>query len=80
MGLITTLGKFCFIECDNINCNKKMEHIDQKLLKELAMLCGWKYAERRWLCPNCSETAKARQKKPSKSQKKAKAPRKNKSA
>ncbi len=29
MGLISTTGGFCYIECDSLNCNKeKVEHID----------------------------------------------------
>jgi len=62
MGLITTLGKFCFIECDGLNCNKKIEHIDIKLLKELSILCGWKKTGQQWLCPDCKEELSIRAK------------------
>ena len=54
MGLITTLGNFCFIECDELNCSKKIEHVDINLLKEISALCGWKERGRRWRCPECN--------------------------
>lgn len=57
MGLVTTTGNFCYIQCDRINCNRKMEHVNTKLLKELARLCGWDRRGRRWTCPDCAEKA-----------------------
>lgn len=67
MGIIRTMGKFCYVECDLPNCNKKMEHIDEKILKELAKLCGWMNRGNQWTCPECSERAKQKRKKPTKS-------------
>jgi hypothetical protein len=64
MGLITTVGNYCYVQCDGRNCNKKMEHVDLKLLKDLAHLCGWENSGDRWTCPGCSEQAV--QRKPSK--------------
>ena len=64
MGIIRTMGKFCYVECDLPNCNKKMEHIDEKVLKELAKLCGWMNRGNQWLCPECSERTKKPRKKP----------------
>ena len=55
MGIITTMGKFCYVECDMPNCNKKMEHNDEKLLKKLAKSCGWENRDEQWICPNCVE-------------------------
>jgi hypothetical protein len=71
MGIIRTMGKFCYVECDLPNCNKKMEHIDEKVLKELAKLCGWMNRGTQWMCPECSERTKQQQKKkPTKSPRK----------
>jgi hypothetical protein len=56
MGLIRTASRFCYIECDHWNCTKKMEHIDEKLLGQLARLCGWERKDNRWICPSCAET------------------------
>ena len=55
MGLIKTSGNYCYVQCDRLNCNRKMEHVDLKLLKELARLCGWERDADRWTCPNCAE-------------------------
>ena len=71
MGIIRTMGKFCYVECDLPNCNKKMEHIDEKVLKELAKLCGWMNRGNQWMCPECAEkTKKTTKKKPTKSPRK----------
>ena len=64
MGIIRTMGKFCYVECDSANCNKKMEHIDEKILRELAKLCGWVNRGNLWTCPTCSERVKQQRKKP----------------
>lgn len=64
MGIIRTMGKFCYVECDLPNCNKKMEHIDEKILKELAKLCGWVNRGNQWTCPECSERTKKKRKRP----------------
>ena len=55
MGLIRTMGGFCYVECDTRNCSKKMEHVDERLLRELARLCGWKGRGNEWICPKCTE-------------------------
>lgn len=70
MGIIRTMGKFCYVECDLPNCNKKMEHIDEKVLKELAKLCGWMNRGNQWICPVCAERVKKQRKKPTKSSQK----------
>ena len=58
MSLITTAGKYCYIQCDRRNCNRKMEHVDLNLLKDLAKLCGWKKDGNQWNCPDCVERVK----------------------
>ncbi len=55
MGLIRTMGGFCYVECDTRNCTKKMEHVDEKLLRQLAGLCGWENRGNEWTCPNCAK-------------------------
>ena len=55
MGLIRTMGNFCYVECDAGNCTKKMEHVDERLLLQLAGLCGWETRGKEWICPNCAE-------------------------
>jgi hypothetical protein len=70
MGLIRTMGGFCYVECDTRNCTKKMEHVDEKVLRELAALCEWENRGNEWTCPNCAKipskgpgkTSKSRQK------------------
>ncbi len=54
MGLVTTTGKYCFIECDGPSCSRKIEHIDPEQLKELVKLCGWKRRGDQWVCPACA--------------------------
>ena len=54
MGLITTTGKYCYVQCDRRNCTRKMEHVEQKPLRELAGLCGWENSGNQWTCPDCA--------------------------
>jgi hypothetical protein len=55
MGLVTTMGKYCFIQCDGPACTKKIEHIDPEQVKQLVMLCGWEREGDQWMCPACVE-------------------------
>jgi hypothetical protein len=55
MGLIWTTSGFCYVECDTRNCNKKVEHLDEGRLRELAGLCGWENRGNEWTCPNCAK-------------------------
>ena len=41
MGLIHAAGNFCYVECDTQNCTKKIEHIDERVLRQLAGWSGW---------------------------------------
>jgi rubredoxin len=54
MGLVTTMGKYCFVECDRPRCSKKIEHVDPKTLKQLAGLCGWERIDDQWICVDCA--------------------------
>jgi len=54
MGLITTMGKYCFVECDRPSCSKKIEHVDSKTLKQLVRLCGWERIDDQWICVDCA--------------------------
>jgi hypothetical protein len=60
MGLVTTAGNYCYVQCDTRNCNRKMEHMDPKPLKDLAKLCGWENSGTHWTCPDCTEVAAPR--------------------
>jgi hypothetical protein len=55
MGLIRASGRFCYLQCDALNCNKKMEHFDKRTLRSLAKLCGWEERGDEWICWNCAE-------------------------
>lgn len=55
MGLVTTMGKYCFITCDGPHCSKKIEHLDTDQVKQLARLCGWERHGEQWICPACAE-------------------------
>ena len=57
MGMVRTMGTFCYVECDTGNCRKKMEHVDERLLLQLAGLCGWEKRGNQWMCPNCVESS-----------------------
>ena len=70
MGIIKTMGKFCYIQCDLQNCSKKIEKNDQDTLQEFAKLCGWKSRGSQWICPDCLEKEKKNESKPAKSKKK----------
>ena len=59
MGIVRTMGKFCYVECDDQNCTKKMENNDEELLKQLAKLCDWENIGAKWICPDCAEKKKA---------------------
>ena len=77
MGLIKTISNFCYIECDMPNCNRKMEHVDEAILKQLAGLCNWEFAEGQWHCPDCLNKEEAKQKgakKPKRSRKQSPKP------
>lgn len=54
MSLVTTMGKYCFIQCDGPDCTKKIEHIDPEQVKQLVRLCGWDHDGDQWMCPNCT--------------------------
>ncbi len=55
MSFVTTMGKYCFVECDMPGCSKKIEHVDPTTLKQLAKLCGWERSDDEWFCAECAE-------------------------
>ncbi len=69
MGIVKTMGGFCYIECDTQNCNKKIEQNDENALKQLAKICGWENKGDKWACSDCVEkqAPKTKKKKSSKS-------------
>lgn len=61
MPVVKTMGHFNYIECDDRNCSRKIEHVTTKDLFRLATICGWRETKTdgsvaHWLCPNCSTT------------------------
>jgi len=62
MGIVKTMGKFCYIQCDMQNCSKKIEKNDENTLQEFARLCGWKSRGNQWTCPDCQEKEKGKKK------------------
>ncbi len=54
MSLVTTMGKYCFIQCDGPHCSKKIEHVDPEQAQQLVRLCGWVRFGEQWNCPDCT--------------------------
>ena len=55
MALVVTNDQFCYLECDHPECNRKIEHSDERMLLRLADWSGWKRIENQWLCKSCSK-------------------------
>ena len=58
MPVIKTMGHFNYIECDEQNCNRKIEHRTVKDLFTIANFAGWRETRTddtvsHWLCPTC---------------------------
>lgn len=58
MPIVKTMNHFNYIECDEQNCNRKIEHPHIKDLFKLADICGWRKTntqntEELWYCPKC---------------------------
>lgn len=62
MPMVKTMSNFCYLECDERNCNKKVEHTNEQDLKTLAELIGWKKNHTHWFCPKCNTSHKANEK------------------
>ncbi len=58
MGMIITMQRFCYIECDTRGCGKKIEKNDKETLQDFAKVCGWKKKAGLWSCPECKEKEK----------------------
>jgi hypothetical protein len=67
MGLMTTGGKFCYIQCDERDCGKKVHHYGEEILEQSARLLGWENRSNKWACPSCLEKRRKRKKRSSKS-------------
>jgi uncharacterized protein with PIN domain len=55
MSLVVTTGNYCFVRCDDPQCNKRIEHYNEKALIRLVHLCGWDQKGKLWLCPDCAK-------------------------
>ncbi len=55
MGVEIALTEFCHIQCDELNCGKKVHHYGEQVLKQMAKLLGWKNMGDKWLCPLCAQ-------------------------
>lgn len=62
MAIISTMGGLHILKCDELRCNRKIESGDERILKELAELCGWKKRGDQWICPLCMRTKEAKEK------------------
>ena len=57
MGVVTSMTNFCYLQCDNSNCRKKVHHYGEMILKQMARLLGWENRGEQWLCPSCVKRA-----------------------
>jgi len=55
MGLVATGSKFWQIQCDERDCEEKLHHYGEEILKQSARLLGWENRQNTWICPSCSE-------------------------
>ncbi len=55
MGMVTTIQKFCYIECDLWGCGKKIEKNQEDTLTDFAKICGWQKKRKQWICPDCKK-------------------------
>ena len=64
MGLVTTMGKLRILRCDGFGCNKKVESNIEGRVQNLALWCGWKNRDNRWMCPECVKKEETQRKLP----------------
>ena len=67
IGFVKTMGGFCYVKCDDRNCDNKIEQHDVDALKNLAKICGWERRGQRRLCPECVNKEPPKKKRSSKS-------------
>ncbi len=54
MAIVTAPGRFCYLECDEPACGRKIYQYHEEVVQELARLSGWKNSGDFWTCPACS--------------------------
>jgi|GEM_PF-976992 hypothetical protein len=55
MAIVTAPGRFCYLECDEPACGRKIYQYHERVVQELALLSGWKNRGASWICPACAE-------------------------
>ena len=55
MGVGISTTNFCYLQCDESNCGKKMHHYGERVLKQMARLLGWENRGEQWFCPDCAK-------------------------
>lgn len=55
MAIVTAPGRFCYLECDDPACGRKIYQYHERVVQELALLSGWKNLGASWRCPACAE-------------------------
>jgi hypothetical protein len=60
MGLAGAGRKFCYIQCDESDCGKKLHHYSEEILNQSARLLGWENSRDKWACPSCTEKRRKR--------------------
>ena len=55
MGVVIEMTNFCHLQCDGLNCGKKMHHYGEQILTQMAILLGWENRGAQWLCPHCAK-------------------------
>lgn len=56
MGVVISMTKFCHLQCDGHNCEKKVHHYGEQILTQMATLLGWENRGDQWLCPHCAQS------------------------
>lgn len=55
MAIVTAPGRFCYLECDEPACGRKIYQYHERVVQELALLSGWKNRGASWVCPACAQ-------------------------
>ncbi len=55
MAIVTAPGRFCYLECDETTCGRKIYQYHIEVVQEIARLSGWNKRGASWKCPACSE-------------------------
>jgi len=54
MAIVTAPGRFCYLECDEPACSRKIYQYHERVVQEVALLSGWKNHGASWICPACA--------------------------